>query len=92
MGALLKSYQEEIDRLTKRSKFSEQSFLAVYKALADIPDPVPALTALLVRPSPPLPRSEGADAQAQAETQKSTRVAEMEAENRRLQEAGRVPA
>ncbi len=48
MGPLLKAYQEEIDRLTKRSKFAEGTFLALYKSLADIPDPAPVLSNMLV--------------------------------------------
>jgi homeobox protein cut-like len=42
---LLKAYQTEIDLLTKRSKMSETSFLSLYKALADAPDPYPLLDA-----------------------------------------------
>jgi homeobox protein cut-like len=42
---LLKAYQTEIDHLTRRSKMSESSFLSLYKALADAPDPYPLLDA-----------------------------------------------
>ncbi|THH32502.1 hypothetical protein EUX98_g1693 [Antrodiella citrinella] len=42
---LLKSYQTEIDSLTKRSKFAETAFLSVYKVLAEAPDPYPLLEA-----------------------------------------------
>eukprot|EP00850_Spirogloea_muscicola_P007234 SM000036S13278 [mRNA] locus=s36:367483:372899:+ [translate_table: standard] len=42
-GPLLKSYQEEVDNLTKRAKFSENAFLNVYQKLYEAPDPVPAL-------------------------------------------------
>ncbi|KAI9288837.1 CASP C terminal-domain-containing protein [Umbelopsis sp. AD052] len=42
---LLKSYQTEIDSLTKRTKYSENSFLSIYKLLADAPDPTPFLEA-----------------------------------------------
>ncbi|KAI0268768.1 CASP C terminal-domain-containing protein [Gloeopeniophorella convolvens] len=42
---LLKSYQTEIDNLTKRSKAAENAFLSVYKVLADAPDPYPFLEA-----------------------------------------------
>ncbi|KAH7929825.1 hypothetical protein BV22DRAFT_1029001 [Leucogyrophana mollusca] len=42
---LLKSYQTEIDNLTKRSKVSENAFLSVYKVLAEAPDPYPLLEA-----------------------------------------------
>ncbi|KAJ2960080.1 hypothetical protein NQZ79_g4469 [Umbelopsis isabellina] len=41
--ALLKGYQTEIDSLTKRTKYSENSFLSIYKLLADAPDPTPFL-------------------------------------------------
>ncbi|KAG0701320.1 hypothetical protein DFH29DRAFT_1000288 [Suillus ampliporus] len=42
---LLKTYQTEIDNLTKRSKVSENAFLNVYKVLAEAPDPYPLLEA-----------------------------------------------
>ncbi|KAI0281035.1 CASP C terminal-domain-containing protein [Russula aff. rugulosa BPL654] len=42
---LLKSYQTEIDNLTKRSKVAESAFLNLYKVLADAPDPYPLLEA-----------------------------------------------
>ncbi|EJU04049.1 Golgi vesicle transport-related protein [Dacryopinax primogenitus] len=40
---LLKAYQTEIDNLTRRSKLAENSFLNVYKLLAEAPDPYPLL-------------------------------------------------
>ncbi|KAN0040908.1 hypothetical protein ACTFIV_003444 [Dictyostelium citrinum] len=46
-GSLLKLYQEEVDKLTKRSKFTETVFLSMYKDLNEISDPVPALSAAL---------------------------------------------
>eukprot|EP00285_Hemiselmis_virescens_P014823 CAMPEP_0173402798 /NCGR_PEP_ID=MMETSP1356-20130122/54931_1 /TAXON_ID=77927 ORGANISM="Hemiselmis virescens, Strain PCC157" /NCGR_SAMPLE_ID=MMETSP1356 /ASSEMBLY_ACC=CAM_ASM_000847 /LENGTH=394 /DNA_ID=CAMNT_0014363195 /DNA_START=88 /DNA_END=1269 /DNA_ORIENTATION=- len=45
-GTLLKSYQSEIDSLTKRSKAAEVSFINVYKALKDVPDPAPPMLSL----------------------------------------------
>ncbi len=42
---LLKLYQKEIDDLTKKNKYSESSFLNVYKILADANDPKPLLEA-----------------------------------------------
>ena len=42
-GGLLKAYQSEIDQLTRRSRYSEVAFLALYKALHDAPDPAPLL-------------------------------------------------
>lgn len=39
----MKSYQEEIDRLTMRAKSSEKMFVDIYKALHNTPDPVPLL-------------------------------------------------
>lgn len=41
--ALLKLYQGEIDSLTQRSKFAENSFISLYKLLAEAPDPTPLL-------------------------------------------------
>ncbi|XP_064841655.1 cut-like homeobox 1b [Oncorhynchus masou masou] len=43
VALLLKSFQGEIDALSKRSKEAEGSFLNVYKKLIDVPDPVPVL-------------------------------------------------
>ncbi|TRY89078.1 hypothetical protein DNTS_009802 [Danionella cerebrum] len=43
VAPLLKSFQAEIDALSKRSKESETAFLNVYKRLIDVPNPVPAL-------------------------------------------------
>uniref|UniRef100_A0AAZ3QD77 Protein CASP n=1 Tax=Oncorhynchus tshawytscha TaxID=74940 RepID=A0AAZ3QD77_ONCTS len=43
VAPLLKSFQGEIDALSKRSKEAEGSFLNVYKRLIDVPDPVPVL-------------------------------------------------
>ncbi|KAJ9119903.1 hypothetical protein QFC24_005386 [Naganishia onofrii] len=40
---LLKSYQQEIDSLTRRSQRSESVFLNIYKLLAEVPDPYPLL-------------------------------------------------
>eukprot|EP00899_Mesostigma_viride_P007255 jgi/Mesvir1/16530/Mv10076-RA.1 len=42
-GPLLKSYQEEVDALTKRAKFAENAFLSAYQMLYEAPDPVAAL-------------------------------------------------
>ncbi|KAK4694877.1 homeobox protein cut-like, partial [Phenoliferia sp. Uapishka_3] len=39
------AYQAEIDALTRRSKSAENSFLNVYKLLAEAPDPFPLLDA-----------------------------------------------
>ena len=49
VGQLLKSYQEEIDRLTARAKLGESAFLDVYQRLYEAPDPAVALMAGLVR-------------------------------------------
>ncbi|XP_018101785.1 protein CASP isoform X3 [Xenopus laevis] len=43
VAPLLKSFQAEIDALSKRSKEAEAAFLNVYKRFIDVPDPVPAL-------------------------------------------------
>lgn len=47
-NALLKLYQEEIDRLTRRSKLAENTFLGMFQLLADAPDPNIAFAAALV--------------------------------------------
>uniref|UniRef100_A0A3Q4BCP8 Protein CASP n=1 Tax=Mola mola TaxID=94237 RepID=A0A3Q4BCP8_MOLML len=43
VAPLLKSFQGEIDALSKRSKEAESAFLNVYKKIIDVPDPVPVL-------------------------------------------------
>lgn len=43
--SLLKLYQSEVDNLTKRGKFAETSFMNVYQALVEAPDPTPLLEA-----------------------------------------------
>ncbi|KAL1022392.1 hypothetical protein UPYG_G00026310 [Umbra pygmaea] len=43
VAPLLKSFQGEIDALSKRSKEAEAAFLNVYKKLIDVPDPAPVL-------------------------------------------------
>ena len=43
VGSLLKSYQEEVDRLTARAKHGEASFLDLFKKLYEAPDPCLAL-------------------------------------------------
>ncbi|CAO3636925.1 unnamed protein product [Cunninghamella blakesleeana] len=42
---LLKGYQSEIDNITRRTKYAENSFLTVYKLLSDAPDPIPLFDA-----------------------------------------------
>jgi len=41
---IVKAYQEEIDQLTRRCKFSDNNFLDLYKALYELPDPAPIIT------------------------------------------------
>uniref|UniRef100_A0A0L8GLG5 Protein CASP n=1 Tax=Octopus bimaculoides TaxID=37653 RepID=A0A0L8GLG5_OCTBM len=43
VAPLLRSFQSEIDALSKRSKFGETAFLSIYRKLIDLPDPVPIL-------------------------------------------------
>ncbi|KAI4331511.1 hypothetical protein MLD38_029696 [Melastoma candidum] len=45
-NSLLKGYQEEVDNLTKRAKFGENSFLNIYQKLYEAPDPYPALASV----------------------------------------------
>ena len=42
---LLKCYQEEVDKLTKRAKFGETCFLTIYRVVRELPDPVEELNA-----------------------------------------------
>ncbi|KAF2348611.1 hypothetical protein FHG87_020635, partial [Trinorchestia longiramus] len=43
VAPIIKSFQAEIDNLTRRCKFADAAFLNVYKILVEVPDPVPAL-------------------------------------------------
>jgi homeobox protein cut-like len=47
-NSLLKSYQEEVDNITKRAKFGENAFLNIYQKLYEAPDPYPALASMAV--------------------------------------------
>lgn len=49
IAPLLKSFQAEIDALSKRSKASETAFLSIYKKLVDVPDPLPILEQSVVQ-------------------------------------------
>ncbi|TYH41359.1 hypothetical protein ES332_D12G311200v1 [Gossypium tomentosum] len=48
-NSLLKGYQEEIDNLTKRAKFGENTFLNIYQKLYEAPDPYPGLASITVK-------------------------------------------
>ncbi|CAF3789921.1 unnamed protein product, partial [Adineta steineri] len=43
VAPILKSFQIEIDSLSKRSKAAEKAFLEIYRHLTELSDPVPAL-------------------------------------------------
>ncbi|KAH6828903.1 CCAAT-displacement protein alternatively spliced product [Perilla frutescens var. hirtella] len=45
-NSLLKGYQEEVDKLTKRAKFGENAFLNIYQKLYEAPDPYPVLNSI----------------------------------------------
>ncbi|PIA63567.1 hypothetical protein AQUCO_00201125v1 [Aquilegia coerulea] len=45
-NSLLKGYQEEVDKITKRAKFGENAFLNIYQKLYEAPDPYPALASI----------------------------------------------
>lgn len=47
MSELLKSYQEEIDQLSRRCKYCETTFFALYKALYEAPDPAACIGQLI---------------------------------------------
>ena len=44
---VLKAYQEEIDQLGRRAKFSESAFYSLYKSIFEAPDPCRALDGLV---------------------------------------------
>ncbi|KAL3512268.1 hypothetical protein ACH5RR_024985 [Cinchona calisaya] len=50
-NSLLKGYQEEVDNLTKRAKFGENSFLNIYQKLYEAPDPYPVLASIAEKDS-----------------------------------------
>ncbi len=43
VAPLVKSFQNEVDDLSKRARAAEKAFFEAYKRLADMPDPVPVL-------------------------------------------------
>ncbi|KAI2496811.1 CASP C terminal [Fragilaria crotonensis] len=43
----IKSYQEEIDNLTRRCKASENAFLSVHTSIMEVPDPVALMSAAM---------------------------------------------
>merc|ERR1712000_600645 len=43
INPIIKLFQAEIDKLTKRSRAAETAFLNSYKRILEVPDPVPAL-------------------------------------------------
>ena len=43
INKIIKKYQQEVDSLTKRSKFSEQILFDIYAKLSEAPDPKPLL-------------------------------------------------
>lgn len=43
VAPLIRSFQNEVDALSKRSKAAEKAFFDLYKKLADVADPVPVL-------------------------------------------------
>lgn len=47
MTELLKCYQEEIDQLSRRSKFCETTFFSLYKSVYELPDPVGTIEGLI---------------------------------------------
>ena len=47
MTELLKLYQDEIDQLSNRSKYSEKSFYNLYKQIYDAPNPATAMEGLI---------------------------------------------
>lgn len=47
MTELLKLYQEEIDQLSRRSKFSESAFYSLYKSIYDAPNPSTSIDGLI---------------------------------------------
>ncbi|KAJ1947015.1 hypothetical protein GGF37_000747 [Kickxella alabastrina] len=81
---LLRAYQNEIDALTKRMKYAENSFLGVFQSLGDAPDPAPLISGLVEER-----RQGGKQSEAQAEAQRATAKAQALAEeNARLRSLG----
>ena len=74
------AYQMEIDALTRRSKTTENSFLNVYKLLAEAPDPFPLLDAAVVRLSSPESKRVLISPSRQDQTAKASEARLLEAE------------
>ena len=49
VGPLVKSFQNEIDALSRRSKSAEKAFFDIYKQLVDVADPTPILEQVILR-------------------------------------------
>jgi homeobox protein cut-like len=47
VNEMLKGYQEEIDQLSKRSKFSETAFLGIFKSIYEVQDPIQCIESLM---------------------------------------------
>jgi hypothetical protein len=45
VNGLMKVFQDEVDALTRRARFSEKAFLSLFKDLVDAPDPAPLIGA-----------------------------------------------
>lgn len=43
VGGVIKAFQSEVDALTRRQSSAEAAFLALYRSLDDVPDPLPLL-------------------------------------------------
>ncbi|KAJ2722687.1 hypothetical protein GGI07_003150 [Coemansia sp. Benny D115] len=81
---LLRAYQNEIDALTKRMKYAENSFLRVVQSLGSAPDPEPFLAGLSDERKLSTKHSETQEELLQM----SKRVQALEEENSRLRSQG----
>lgn len=51
LPSVIKSFQDEINQLTRRSKLAENAFLNCYKIIYQAPDPTPILQQAQVKKS-----------------------------------------
>eukprot|EP01052_Picozoa_sp_SAG31_P027208 SAG31_NODE_2528_length_5557_cov_10.897948_1_plen_539_part_00 len=83
LGSLMKLYQDEVDSLTRRAKYSEAAFTSLYKAVSEAPDPVPHLEAAA--------RSRDENASLREENSKlSSMVTEYKEQTASLQDQGAI--
>eukprot|EP01103_Thecamoeba_quadrilineata_P006180 TRINITY_DN1590_c0_g1_i1.p1 TRINITY_DN1590_c0_g1~~TRINITY_DN1590_c0_g1_i1.p1 ORF type:complete len:800 (+),score=264.36 TRINITY_DN1590_c0_g1_i1:30-2402(+) len=86
IGAILKQYQDEIDRLNQRSIFAEKEFLDLSQSLFDRPDPVLILEKLPQQLSSAEPSQDSSTLNSEISSLKAS-LERLESENVQLKES-----